>query len=308
MNDIHKRFGLMIETGKLLFNEPLAPYSSFKIGGPADILAKPDTQKDLIELLIYSLQKAIPRFILGKGTNLLIGDKGIRGLVISMEGFRKITRDENYVSAFAGVSLKELCDFCKDEGLSGLEFACGIPGSVGGAVFMNAGAYEGEIKDILYCSKCINPTLESLSSGNPILHLKKADHGFSYRHSALQEKALIHLSSVFKLSEVNPELIQARMNELEKMRNEKQPMDMPSAGSVFKRPAGHFTGKLVDDCGLRGFRIGDAAVSDKHCGFIVNLGNASAKDVTDLIEHVQRTVYERFQVRLETEIRRVGEM
>jgi UDP-N-acetylmuramate dehydrogenase len=308
MKEIHIHFEHMVDTGNLLFDEVLAPYSSFKIGGPADIFAKPDTQKDLIDLLIYCIRHDIPRFILGKGTNLLIGDKGIRGMVISMENFRKITRDEAYVSAFAGVSLKQLCEFAMQEGLSGLEFACGIPGSVGGAVFMNAGAYEGEIKDVLYCSKCLQPTLDSLSGANPILHLKKQEHDFSYRHSALQDRGLIHLSSVFKLQVADPEQIQARMNELDKMRNDKQPMDMPSAGSVFKRPAGHFTGKLVDDCGLRGYRIGDAAISYKHCGFIVNLGKATARDVLDLIEHVQRTVYDRFQVKLETEIRKVGEM
>jgi len=307
MKDIFKHFAHLAETGKLLASEPLAPYSSFKIGGPADVFAKPDTQKDLIELLIYALKHNIPRFILGKATNLLIGDRGIRGLVISMEGFRKITRDENFVSAFAGVSLKELCDFACAEGLSGLEFACGIPGSVGGAVFMNAGAYEGEIQDILYCSKCIIPDLEHLESSNPILHLKKEEHLFSYRHSALQDRGLIQLSSVFQLIPKDPALIRQRMVELDAMRNDKQPMDMPSAGSVFKRPEGHFTGKLVDDCGLRGFQIGDAAISDKHCGFIVNKGNASAKDVLDLIKYVQDTVYNRFGVKLETEIRIVGE-
>lgn len=308
MNEIHKHFEHLAETGNLLFAETLAPYSSFKIGGPADILVKPDSQKDLIDLLIYAIQHDIPRFILGKGTNLLIGDKGIRGMVISMENFKKITRDEHYVSAFAGVTLRELCGFAQQEGLSGLEFACGIPGSVGGAVFMNAGAYEGEIKDVLYCSKCLEPTLGSLSSANPILHLKQEAHHFSYRHSALQDRGLIHLSSVFLLQTAAPEQIQAKMDEVDKLRNDKQPMDMPSAGSVFKRPAGYFTGKLVDDCDLRGFRIGDAAISNKHCGFIVNLGKASARDVLDLIEHVQRTVYERFQVKLETEIRQVGEM
>lgn len=308
MNDIHKHFEPMVEAGRMLFCEALAPYSSFKIGGPADILAKPASQKELIDLLLFAIKNGIPWFVLGKGTNLLIGDKGIRGMVISMENFQKITRDEIYISAFAGVSLRELCEFAMKEGLSGLEFACGIPGSVGGAVFMNAGAYEGEIKDVLYCSKCLEPTLGSLGSANPILHLKQAAHDFSYRHSALQDRGLIHLSSVFKLQVAAPAKIQAKMDELNAMRNDKQPMDLPSAGSVFKRPAGHFTGKLVDDCGLRGFRIGDAAISNKHCGFIVNLGNASARDVVDLIEHVQTTVYERFHVKLETEIRRVGEM
>ncbi|MCB5260553.1 MAG: UDP-N-acetylmuramate dehydrogenase [Candidatus Cloacimonetes bacterium] len=308
MNELCKQFESMMAGGRLLQDEPLAPYSSFKIGGPADVLAKPESQKELINLLIYSIRHNIPWFVLGKGTNLLIADKGIRGLVISMEGFKKISKDENYVSAYAGVSLKDLCYFCQKEGLSGLEFACGIPGSVGGAVFMNAGAYEGEIKDVLYCSKCISPTLANLESSNPILHLKQIEHEFSYRHSALQSLGLIHLSSVFKLVYANPQEIWTKMESLDKKRNEKQPMDLPSAGSVFKRPLGHFTGKLVDECGLRGFRIGDAAISDKHCGFIVNLGKATAQDVLNLIDHVKRTVYDRFKVNLETEIRMVGEM
>lgn len=308
MNELCKQFESMMAGGRLLQDEPLAPYSSFKIGGPADVLAKPESQKELINLLIYSIRHNIPWFVLGKGTNLLIADKGIRGLVISMEGFKKISKDENYVSAYAGVSLKDLCNFCQKEGLSGLEFACGIPGSVGGAVFMNAGAYEGEIKDVLYCSKCISPTLANLESSNPILHLKQIEHEFSYRHSALQSLGLIHLSSVFKLVYANPQEIWTKMESLDKKRNEKQPMDLPSAGSVFKRPLGHFTGKLVDECGLRGFRIGDAAISDKHCGFIVNLGKATAQDVLNLIDHVKRTVYDRFKVNLETEIRMVGEM
>lgn len=305
--DIQDHFPLLYESGHLLFDQPLAERSSFKIGGPADVLALPHTQKELIELLAYALQQQIPYFILGRGSNLLISDKGIRGLVISMEGFQKITRDENYISAFAGVKLRDLCIFAQKEGLAGLEFAHGIPGSVGGAVFMNAGAYGGEIKDRLYCSKCLIPELEHLTSSNPILHLKAEQHEFSYRMSALQTRGLITLSSVFRLSEDDPSAIRERMQEIERSRWEKQPMDLPSGGSVFKRPEGHFTGKLVDDCGLRGYRIGDAAISDKHCGFIVNLGHASAQDVSQLIEYIRKTVYDRYQVTLETEIRMVGE-
>ncbi|MCB5288171.1 MAG: UDP-N-acetylmuramate dehydrogenase [Candidatus Cloacimonetes bacterium] len=305
--DFQDQFPLLYESGHLLFDQPLAQRSSFKIGGRADVLALPNTQKELIALLTYALQKQIPYFILGKGTNLLISDKGIRGLVIGMEGFQKITRDENYLSAFAGVKLRQLCEFAQQEGLAGLEFAHGIPGSVGGAVFMNAGAYGGEIKDRLYCSKCLIPELEHLTGSNPILHLTAEQHDFSYRMSALQKRGLIHLSSVFRLFEDEPSAIKARMKEIEQKRWEKQPMDLPSGGSVFKRPQGHFTGKLVEDCGLKGHRIGGAAISDKHCGFIVNLGQASAQDVLELIKFIQKTVYERYQVTLETEIRLIGE-
>ncbi len=248
----------------------------------------------------------MPYFILGKGSNLLISDKGVDGMIIHTAALNKISHDENYVSAFCGARLKDLCDYSLKQGLAGLEFASGIPGSVGGAVFMNAGAYGGEIKDVLYCSKCLLPTLEALKSAQRIIHLPAQAHEFSYRHSSLQNLGYIHLSSVFRLQPDNPAQIEARMRELELQRWDKQPMDLPSAGSVFKRPAGHFTGKLVDDCGLRGYRQGGAAVSDKHCGFIVNLGDATCADVMAVIRQVQETVFKRFGVKLELELRLLG--
>lgn len=306
-NAFNEHFQDMFTRGELRFQESLSAHCSFKIGGPADVFALPFSQKDLIRLLTFALERDLPWFIMGKGSNLLIGDKGIRGLVISTDNLHKITRDENYVSAFAGVKLKDLCEFCCQSGLSGLEFASGIPGSVGGAVFMNAGAYGGEIKDVLYCSKCLSPDLESLTGGKPVIHLKAEEHHFAYRFSALQTQNLIQLSSVFQLKPDAPELIRARMDDLNAQRDAKQPMDLPSGGSVFKRPEGYFTGKLIDDCGLRGYRIGDAAISEKHCGFIVNLGNATAAEVRALIEYVQATILARFGVRLEPELRMVGE-
>ncbi len=297
----------MCEAEQIRFDVPLKDYCSFRIGGNAEVFCVPQTQQQLIDLLAFCISGSIPYFILGKGSNLLISDKGLPGVVITTSAFTRITRDEDYISAFSGVLLKDLCDFAMDQGLSGLEFASGIPGSVGGAVFMNAGAYGGEIKDVLYCSKCLVPNLESLTSSSPVLHLKAEEHKFSYRHSALQERSLIHLSSVFHLHHDTTAAIKQRMDMLEAQRWEKQPMNLPSAGSVFKRPEGYFTGKLVDDCGLRGFRIGDAAVSDKHCGFIVNLGSATAKEVLQVIRHVQKTVFDHFGVCLETEIRILGE-
>ncbi len=297
----------MVEAGLILFEVPLKDHCSFNIGGPADVFCTPKTQSQFIAILLFCLNNNIPYFILGNGSNLLISDKGLRTVVINTTGFVKLTRDEDYISAFCGVSLHELSEFAQKMGLSGLEFAHGIPGSVGGAVYMNAGAYGGEIKDVLYCSKCLVPSIASLSSSSPILHLKATDHHFGYRSSVFQQGNLIHLSSVFHLVQRAPEEILARMNELKEQRWDKQPMDMPSAGSVFKRPEGHFTGKLVDDCGLRGFRIGDAAVSDKHCGFIVNLGSATASEVMQVIRHVQKTVMDNFGVKLETEIRIIGD-
>lgn len=306
-NAFNEYFQDMFSRGEMRFQEYLSAHCSFKIGGPADVFAIPSSQKDFIRLLVFALERELPWFIIGKGSNLLIGDKGIRGLVISTDNLNKISRDENYVSAFAGTKLKDLCEYCCQSGLAGLEFASGIPGSVGGAVFMNAGAYGGEIKDVLYCSKCLSPSLDSLKGGKPVIHLKAAEHSFAYRYGALQALGLIQLSSVFQLREDDPLQIRMRMDDLDAQRNAKQPMELPSGGSVFKRPEGYFTGKLIDDCGLRGYRIGDAAISEKHCGFIVNLGSATAREVKTLITHIQATIFDRFGVRLEPELRMVGE-
>ncbi|HOA29035.1 MAG TPA: UDP-N-acetylmuramate dehydrogenase [Candidatus Cloacimonadota bacterium] len=307
-NIMRKEFGELIDKGELVFDELMAGHTSFKIGGPAEAFACPSSIRDLAWLLRFCLEHEVPYMMLGKGSNLLVSDEGIRAVVISMERFTSITRDENYVSAFAGVSLRELCEYAQKEGLAGLEFACGIPGSVGGAVFMNAGAYGGEIKDVLYCSKCLIPEAGKLQGDYPVKHLKAAEHGFGYRSSALQKQGMIAISSVFKLIADDPQSILERMQDLDRQRWDKQPMDLPSAGSVFKRPEGHYTGKLVDDCGLRGYRIGDAMVSDKHCGFIVNVGAATAKEVMQVIRHVQDTVFLRYGVQLETEIRMIGKL
>lgn len=305
---LKQTFPHLVEAGALRFDEVLAPYSSFKIGGAADAFFVPATILDLAQVLSFALEKGIPYFILGKGSNLLISDKGLRALVINMSELNKITRDENFVSAFSGVSLRRVAEFAQKEGLAGLEFAHGIPGSVGGAVYMNAGAYGGEIKDVLYCSKYLVPDPKALQGNYPVKHLKAAEHDFGYRNSSIQRLGYILTSSVFKLQEANPEEIRARMQELDIQRKSKQPMELPSAGSVFKRPAGYFAGKLIEECCLKGYRVGDAAVSEKHCGFIVNLGKATAQDVLKVIRHVQDTVFERFAVKLELEIRLIGEM
>jgi UDP-N-acetylmuramate dehydrogenase len=281
-------------------------HTSYEIGGPAQLYALPSSQAEIIRLLLFALEHNVPWMVVGKGSNLLVSDDGILGLVISTDAYTKLTKDENYISAFCGVSLKELCDFAQENGLSGLEFASGIPGSVGGAVFMNAGAYGGEIKDVLYCSKALHPVAESLTSANPVLHIKAEEHDFGYRSSAFQSKGWFHLSSVFKLEYADPDAIKAKMEDLHEQRWSKQPMDCPSGGSTFKRPEGYFAGKLIQDCGLRGYSIGGAQVSEKHCGFIINKGGATAKDVSDLIKHIQDTVLERFGVELHTEIRKVG--
>lgn len=303
---ISNRFPDLVKEGIIRINEPLNEHCSFQIGGPAEVFCTPQSQAQLIDLLRFALESQSQYFILGKGSNLLISDMGVAGMVLYTGALNRISHDANCVSAWCGASLHALSAYAQQQGLAGLEFASGIPGSVGGAVFMNAGAYGGEICDTLYCSKYLSPTLENLQNASPILHLRAAEHNFSYRHSVFQDQGYIHLSSVFKLKQDDPEAIRARMADLETQRWSKQPMELPSAGSVFKRPEGHFTGKLVDDCGLRGFQIGGAAVSDKHCGFIVNLGGATAADVLAVIKHVQATVFQRFNVHLQTEIRFLG--
>lgn len=301
-----QQLGGLVHKGIILFDEPMSLHTSFEIGGPAELYCLPASQAEFMQLISFALKNSVSWMIAGRGSNLLVSDSGITGMVIATQHYSKITKDENYVSAYCGVSMEDLCDFCRDNGLAGLEFASGIPGSVGGAVFMNAGAYGGEIKDVLYCSKAINPTQLNIDANSPVLHIRHEQHEFAYRHSSFQTNNYLHLSSVFKLSYDAPDAIRARMQDLHEQRWSKQPMDLPSGGSVFKRPQGHFTGKLIDDCGLRGFQIGAAKISDKHCGFIVNTGGATATDVMALIKHTQQTVWERFGVMLQTEIRPVG--
>lgn len=296
----------LMEKGIIRFNVPLAPYTSFKIGGPAEVFCQPQNIEELIDILKFAISFNINYFILGNGSNLLISDKGVDGIVIQTTALNQLKRKGNFITAYCGATLKDLCYFAMEEGLSGLEFASGIPGTVGGAVFMNAGAYGSEIKDVLLSSDYLEPNLDSLNLLNPIKHLNANEHNFAYRKSIFQEKKLIHINSVFQLQPEDTRIIAERMCSFEAKRREKQPLELPSAGSVFKRPEGFYTGKLIEECGLRGYQIGKAAISKKHCGFIVNLGGATAADVLALIKYVQETVYNRFGVKLETEIRFLG--
>jgi len=303
---IKEQLPALIEKGNIRFDVPLAPYTSFKIGGPAEVFCQPQNIEELIDILKFALSFNIPYFILGNGSNSLISDKGVDGIVIQTSALNQLKHEENFIEAYCGATLKDLCYFAKEEGLSGLEFASGIPGTVGGAVFMNAGAYGSEIKDVLLSSDYLEPNLDSLNSLNPIKHLNANEHNFAYRRSIFQEKNLIHIKSVFQLQPEDKNIITEKMLSFEEKRKEKQPLDFPSAGSVFKRPEGFYTGNLIEQCGLRGYQIGKAAISEKHCGFIVNLGGATAADVLALIKYVQETVYNRFGVKLETEIRFLG--
>ena len=281
------------------FAAPMSEYTSFKIGGPCDLLVTPPDPDALACVLRYAHERALPTFILGKGSNLLVADTGMDGIVISLARLNQVHIDGNHVYCEAGVTLKDLCDAVADAGLSGLEFACGIPGSLGGAVYMNAGAYDGEMKDVV-----VGVTV--MDQSGRVFEMTADEMAFSYRHSRLKESALICLGAKMCLQPAAVADIRATMDTLNARRDDKQPLDLPSAGSTFKRPPGRFAGKLIIDAGLQGHRIGGAGVSMKHAGFIVNHGDATAADVAALIQHIQTTVQAAFDVQLEPEVRFVG--
>jgi UDP-N-acetylmuramate dehydrogenase len=292
----------------IIQNADMKGFTTFRVGGSADFLTFPTSADVITSLLDFCSDAELPFFIIGKGSNLIVSDKGIRGVVISTLKLNSISIQLDTVTAECGTELSQLSSFTAANGLSGLEFACGIPGTVGGAVFMNAGAYEGEISKVLLSSLVLKkPHLATNNNHFIPDKLDNKSHDFSYRHSVFQDNTMIHLSSTFKLIPKKPRDIKNEIIRLQAAREAKQPMDLPSAGSVFRRPEGYFVGKLIQDSGLRGYRIGDAAVSDKHCGFIVNLGSASASDILALIEYIRSEVFNRFGVLLQTEVRFVGE-
>lgn len=284
---------------KFLTDEPLKKHTSFKIGGCADVFVMPKNYDELRFCLGAADQTETPVFILGNGSNILVSDKGIRGAVISTEGLSALTVDGEKVIAFAGAKLMSLCNFAKENSLSGLEFAYGIPGSVGGAVYMNAGAYGGEMKDVI-------ESVYADKNGELVL-IKAEELDFSYRHSCFCDSNDIIVYAVFSLKKGEKSLIDAKMKDIMQRRVDKQPLNYPSAGSVFKRPEGYFAGALIEGAGLKGMRIGGAEVSEKHAGFLINAGNATSKDVLDLIKYVQETVYKKDGVLLEPEVKLVGE-
>ncbi len=285
----------------VILDEPLKNYTSMKVGGPCDILVKPADLDQLRKIYQLCRSENYPVFFMGNGTNLVVRDKGIQAVVIlSHPHLQKIEKRDSIITAECGILLKDLAHFALSHSLSGLEFAAGIPGTLGGAVIMNAGAYGGEMKDVV-------TRTWYLDRDGEVKVLSGPEHQFAYRKSYISEQKGLVLRSEMKLRPGTPAEIQAIMNDLQQKREDKQPLDMPSAGSVFKRPEGHFTGKLIQDCGLKGYSIGGAQVSVKHSGFIVNTGNASARDIIDLIQYIQDTVFDNFGVRLETEVRVVGD-
>ena len=283
---------------KLLFNEPLSKHTSFHIGGPAEAMAFPADTQQLCELLKVSrLLDTVPR-ILGSGTNILAPDEGLRGLTICLKsGFDQMEQlDETHIRVGAGVSMTSAALFAAGLGLSGLEFAHGIPGSVGGGVYMNAGAYGGEIKDV--CTQ-----VDVCGYDGTLTSFTAEQMDFSYRHSRLEDEPGIAVSAVFVLQKKNETEIRNLMHELAAKRKASQPLDKPSAGSAFKRPVGGYAAALIDSAGLKGYQVGGAAVSEKHAGFVVNLGGATARNVVDVLTQVSELVFKHSGIRLEPEVR-----
>lgn len=285
----------------ILTEEPMSRHTTFRIGGEAACFIRISSEEQLRKLIPYFENVGVEYFVLGKGSNLLVGDKGYPGVILQIsDACQQIEAEENRLQVQAGATLSKVALFAMERGLEGLEFAAGIPGTVGGGVVMNAGAYGGEMKQVV-------ESVRVLSSEGEILTLDNDTMEFGYRTSIIRNRNFTVLSVTFRLREGNREEIRARIEDFQKRRMEKQPLNYPSAGSTFKRPEGYFAGKLIMDAGLRGFQIGDARVSDKHCGFVVNVGKATARDVTDVIEEVQERVRERFGVSLEREVIYLGE-
>lgn len=285
----------------LRFKEPMKEHTTFRIGGPADVMVIPVDSEQVRRVVACCVDRGIPFLVMGKGSNLLVRDKGIRGVVIKLgENFQRITIRDEKIEAQAGVGLTELARKAAAEGLTGLEFAEGIPGSLGGAVYMNAGAYDGEMKDVIIGVEAIDYQGHTCTFLPPEIN-------FGYRKSCFQSSDYIILSASLALKRGNPEEIQQKMDDYAHRRREKQPLELPSAGSIFRRPKGYYVGPMIEQMGLKGYRIGGAEISHKHAGFIVNTGDATAGDVLALIELVQGKAREQFGVELQPEIKIIGE-
>ena len=298
LTDFQRKLSALLPEMELRFNEPMSRHTSFRIGGAAEVMAFPTNREELARLLKTSALLDCKRAILGAGTNVLAPDEGLRGLVICLkdclDGMERLTGSR--IRLMAGVTMSRGAVFAASQGLSGLEFAHGIPGSVGGGVYMNAGAYGGEIGNV--CE-----SVEVMDLQGELHRLSREEMGFSYRHSVLEETPWIVISADFLLTEKAPEEIRGRMRELIAKRSASQPLDLPSAGSAFKRPVGGYAAALIEEAGLKGFRVGGAAISEKHAGFAVNLGGATAADVKELLRQVSDRVFAHSGIRLEPEVR-----
>ena len=298
MTDFQQKIRDLLPDLDIRLNEPLSKHTSFHIGGPAEVMAFPNNQKQLSALLKTSALLDCKPVILGAGTNVLAPDAGMSGLVICLkdclDGMERV--NETTIRIMGGVTMTRAAVYASRLGLSGLEFAHGIPGTVGGGVYMNAGAYGGEL-----CQVC--QSVEVMNLQGELYTMTNEEMNFSYRHSALEDHFAIVVSVLFAMEQKEPEKIRERMKELMGKRSASQPLDLPSAGSAFKRPVGGYAAALIDEAGLKGFRVGDAAISEKHAGFVVNLGNATACEVQELLSRVSDIVFERSGIRLEPEVR-----
>ena len=291
----------IIEENRIYTNEPMKKHTTFRVGGEADFFVVPKTKEEIKKIVALCQEMDMPYYILGNGSNLLVGDKGYRGVIIQIyKEMNAIQIEGNEMRVQAGALLSKTGSVALEAELTGFEFAAGIPGTVGGAVMMNAGAYGGEMKDVLKEVTVLTPEGE-------ILILAKEELELGYRTSIVAKKNYIVLEATIVLEKGDKEAIKARMDELRIQRTTKQPLEYPSAGSTFKRPEGYFAGKLIQDAGLRGFQVGGAQVSEKHCGFVINKDNATAADVLELMRQVSATVREKFGVDLEPEVKRLGE-
>ena len=285
----------------VLLDEPMCEHTTFRVGGPADVYVTPDSPERVVAAVRICRELGVECLVVGRGSDLLVGDGGFRGVVVcTADAFDDLSVDGDRLVCQSGVTLADAAEMACALGLSGLEFACGIPGTVGGAVFMNAGAYDGQIADVLESARVLTPEGDVVEMGVGELDL-------GYRSSRVSAEGLVVLSATFRLARGEQDAIRARMDDLTRRREEKQPLELPSAGSTFKRPEGHFAGKLISDAGLQGFRVGGAEVSRKHAGFVVNVGGATASDVRAVIAHVQDEVERASGVRLQPEVRFVGE-
>ena len=293
-------FSQLYKSEEIKIDENLKSYVNFRVGGPADILLMPSTREQVIESIKICKENNIPVFVIGNGSNLLVKDGGIRGVVILLTGVKNISVEGERIVAEAGAMLKDTSNVAMENSLTGVEFACGIPGTIGGAVFMNAGAYDGSMMDIV-------ESVEVIDQDCNIRTLTNEELDFGYRSSAVMKNGYIVLSATLKLAHGEVKSIKDMVNELTEKRESKQPLEYPSAGSTFKRPEGYFAGKLIQDAGLKGYEMNGAAVSSKHSGFVINKGGAKAKDILNLIKHIQDEVKKQFGVELHTEVRIVGE-
>lgn len=301
LETLHTDLAQLVGADHVRTSEPMSEHTTFKVGGPADLYVEPETTAQLIHVLRACREAGADYFLLGLGSDLLVGDKGFRGVMVACPaGLSKIEVAGARITCQPGAAIADVSRAAAEHALTGLEFACGIPGSVGGAVFMNAGAYDGCVADVLASATVLDQDGE-------VFDLSVADLDLGYRTSRVRTQGLTVLSATFALEGGDKAQILAKMADLTERRESKQPLELPSAGSTFKRPEGHFAGKLITDAGLKGYQSGGAAVSTKHAGFVVNLGGATAADVRAVIAHVQDEVARQFGVELEPEVRFVGE-